>query len=160
THASAIDLYMMGLLDPAQVDPILAYGSGVSKSPTNPVVQASEIATTVTIDDIIARYGARTPGPDDAPRDFNLAVVAESHNRMLTPVELTFYEAFATHYTKPVPANQPDPYVGNGWQPITRFFGHGTTWSSSAPTVRGLSADILDVTPDPRATPVNQISIV
>src|SRR5205823_1397143 len=67
THASPIDLYMMGLIDASQVNPILAY-SGAFKQPSNPVVQASEIAKTVTIEDIIARPGARTPGPGGDPR--------------------------------------------------------------------------------------------
>ena len=126
THASDIDLYMMGLLDASQVNPLLAY-TGAYKSPSNPVVQASEIAKTVTIQDIIARHGARTPAVGAAQHDFNLAFVAESNNRLLTPVELTFYETFAAHYTKPVASGQPDPYVGDGWASIARFFGHGTT---------------------------------
>jgi hypothetical protein len=159
THASAIDLYMMGLLDPSEVDPILAY-SGLFKPLDNPIVQANEITTTVTMDDIIAQDGVRTPGPDAAQRDFNLAFVAESNNRMLTPVELTFYEIFAAFYTKPIAEGQPDPRVDYGWTPITRFFGHGTTWSSATPPLRGLSVAISAVAPDPRATAVNQISIV
>jgi hypothetical protein len=156
THASEMDLYMMGLLDASQVHPILAY-SGPLKQPDNPIVQASEITNTVTIDDIIARHGVRPPATQ---HDFNLGFVAESHNRLLTPVELTFYEIFAAYYTKPIPAGQPDPHIDYGWQSITRFFGHGTTWSSAAPALRGVSADIVDVAPDPRATAVNQITIV
>lgn len=156
THASEIDLYMMGLLDASEVDPILAY-SGAFKQPGNPVVQASEITKRVTVDDIIARYGAVPPA---AQRDFTLAFVAESHNRLLTPVELTFYEAFAAHYTKPVAADQPDPPAGDGWTSIANFFGHGATWSSTTPALRGTTADIVNVSPDPRATAVNQISIV
>src|SRR5439155_24520098 len=65
---------------------------------------------------------------------------ADSRNRLLTPTELTYYEIFAAHYTKPVPEGQPDPYVGSGWVPITRFFGHGTTWSSTVPALHDLTA--------------------
>src|SRR5262249_17650815 len=80
THASPIDLYMMGLIDASQVNPILAY-SGAYKHPSDPVVQASEITKTVTINDIITRHGARTPGPGAAQLAYNLAFVAESNNR-------------------------------------------------------------------------------
>src|SRR5262249_10794722 len=88
---------------------------------------------TVTIDDIQAVHGIRTPGPAEAKRDFALAFVAESHGRLLNPTEMTFYETLADHYTKMVPATDPDPYMSYNWPPVTRFFGEGTTWRRDIP---------------------------
>lgn len=51
----------------------------------------------VTIDDMIAAHGPRVPGPDSAQRDFRIGLVAESHNRPLTPTEMTFYEILAAN---------------------------------------------------------------
>src|SRR6185436_911595 len=55
---------------------------------------------------------------------------AETHQRVLNRVEMTFYDMLAAHDTKAVPPGQPDPYVGFNWAPITRFFGEDTTWRS------------------------------
>ena len=62
-----------------------------------------------------------------------LAFVAESHDRLLDPTEMTFYEILADHYTRTVPAGDPDPYMGFDWPPVTRFFDEGTTWRSGIP---------------------------
>ena len=43
---------------------------------------------------------------------------------------MTFYEIFAAHYTKPIPAGYADPYVGWNWAPIERYFGENTRWRS------------------------------
>jgi hypothetical protein len=83
----------------------------------------------VTIGDIQSIHGVRSPGPREAQRDFAVAFVAETHERLLNPTEMTFYNILARHYTKVLPQEAPDPYIGKGWQPITRFFGEGTTWS-------------------------------
>ncbi len=133
THASAIDLYMMGLVEASEVPEILSYDPALSKSPSNPVVQPHEIVGNVSIDDIIALHGPRTPGVATSQKNFRLGFVAESHNRFLTPTEMTFYEIFAAHYTRSTPAGEADPYVGFGWSSIDRFFGHGTTWSTLVP---------------------------
>src|SRR5262249_23440150 len=129
-HAPPLDEYMMGLIDGSAVGPLYA-----------PVVQSislecGEIITdyvTVTIDDIQAVHGVRMPGPSDAHRDFALAFVAESHDRLLDPTEMTFYETLADHYTKTLAATDPDPYMAFNWPPVTRFFGEGTTWRSDMP---------------------------
>lgn len=131
-HAAApLDLYMMGLIGPAAVPPLHVY-AGTSPPP---VLRCGEviddIVHTVTIDDIVARLGPRTPGPADAQRAFALAFVAESHGRLLTPTELAFLETLAGHYTRPLPPDAPAPYHGSAeWASIDRFFGEGTSWRS------------------------------
>src|SRR6185295_537747 len=130
-HVPPLDAYMMGLIDGDGVPPLYAY----SPASPPPVLrcgdQIDDIVRTVTIDDIQAVHGRRTPGPEGAQRSFALAFLAESHDRLLSATELTFYELLAAHYTRAVDAGAPDPYLGpTGWAPMTRFFGAGTTWRS------------------------------
>jgi len=139
-HASPLDKYMMGLIDGSAVDPL--YAPDVKPIP----LECDEVITdffAVTIEDIQAVHGIRTPGPAEAKRDFALAFVAESHDRLLDPTELTFYEILAEHYTKTISASDPDPYVGFNWPPVTRFFGEGTTWRSDIPSCAGIVATII-----------------
>ena len=135
SQASPLDLYFMGLIEASEVPPIRLFDTTVAppKSPDNPVVLPNEIVRTVTIDDIIAAHGTRVPGPDTAQRDFRLGFVAESHNRTLTPTEMTFYEIFAANFAKPIPEEEPPPMLEFGWAPMTNFFGHGTTWDTILP---------------------------
>jgi hypothetical protein len=97
------------------------------------LITQSEIDRTTTITDIQAIHGVRFPGPLTAQRDFTLAFVAESHDRLLNQTEMTFYEILAEYYTRILAPEVPDPYVTFNWVPITRFFGEGTTWRSDFP---------------------------
>jgi hypothetical protein len=130
THACALDKYLMGLIPTNQVPSQRVYPS--SNPPPyficNGVI--SNVESTVTISNVIAAYGVRSPGPPSAQRDFSVGFVAESNGRLLTPAELTFYDIFAGHYTSQLPAGYADPSVAHNWPPITRFFGEGTTWKS------------------------------
>lgn len=130
THLDPLDKYMMGLIPATQVPMLRTYPQ------TNPLPlfmcngSITQVENVVTIQDIIARYGVRTPGPETAHRDFSLGFVVESHGRLLNPVEMTFYDILARHYTSAVPADHGDPYIGFNWATITRFFGEDTTWRS------------------------------
>lgn len=134
-EAAPLDKYMMGLIEASAVPPLRAY----DEAKPSPLLMCGEtideITATVTIEDIQAQHGARVPGPGDAQRSFVIAFVAESHGRLLTPTEMTFYDTFAEHYTKPVPPEDPAPYVGSNWASIDRFFGEGTSWSSDIATI-------------------------
>jgi hypothetical protein len=72
---------------------------------------------------------------------------------------MTFYEIFAAHYTKPIPEGDPDPYIGNGWQSIDRFFGHGTTWTSTLPQLADMKASIEGIVSDPKGHRVESVSL-
>lgn len=134
TMASEIELYMMGLIDASEVSPIMAYDETIPfKSPSDPVVLASEIVATVSIEDIIARHGEWAAVDGTVQTDFNIAFLAESSGRLLTPVEMTFYDILAEHYTKPISLSEPAPHLSNGWQSIDRYFGHGTSFSTDIP---------------------------
>jgi cysteine-rich repeat protein len=122
---------MMGLIEAGAVPPIrVSAGSIITCG-----APIGQVALTVTMEDIQAAHGVRTPGPAAAQRDFALAFVAESRGRLLDATEMTFYDILAAHYTRPLPPGEPDPYQGNGqWASITRFFGEGTTWRSDIVT--------------------------
>jgi hypothetical protein len=130
THAAPLDKYLMGLIPGNQVPALRVYPDFYP----NPGFMCdgiiSNVQSTVTIADIAGTYGPRSPGPGTARRDFSLGFFAETHQRMLNRVEMTFYDMLASHYTTAVPADRPDPYVGFNWAPITRFFGENTTWRS------------------------------
>jgi hypothetical protein len=137
THLSPFDAYLMGLTDGSDLGTLYAY----DESSTPPLFKAlngepvtpEEIVATMTLADIQAIHGVRTPTPAAAQRDFAIGFVAESHERLLTATEMTFYDLLAEHYTSQVPLGEPDPYIGFNWAPISRFFGHGTTWTSTIP---------------------------
>src|SRR5262249_32178444 len=125
-HAPLLDKYMMGLVDGNMVAPLRS-DLGQGTVCPNGIINSF---STVTIQDIQRAHGVRPPGPATAQRDFSIAFVAESNGRFLNPTEMTFYEILAEHYTKAVPPNEPDPYQGFNWAPVTRFFGEGTAWRS------------------------------
>jgi hypothetical protein len=137
TSAPPLDKYMMGLVHGSDVPPLHVYSDSslppLFKCAASEPVLTSEIVTTTTIEDIQTLHGIRSPGPAGAQRRFTIGFVAESHDRFLTPTEMTFYETFARHYTAALHPAQTDPYVGFNWVSIGRFFGEGTTWSSSIP---------------------------
>jgi hypothetical protein len=160
---------MMGLLDASAVPPMHVY-SDTSTSPllkcfTEEPISTAEVVTTVTIADIQNMHGSRRPEPAQAPHNFHIAFVAESHERLLNATEMTFYDILAAHYTKSLPPQDPDPYVGFNWVPVTRFFGQGTTWRSDIPRVvrRGdvdhdgdVDNDDIDMLRRDRNKPVSQ----
>jgi hypothetical protein len=131
-RASPLDRYMMGLIDGSEVPTLYAYDPTKVRSPcfSGDPILADEIVATVTIENIQRLHGIRTPGPANSKRDFRIAFVAESQERLLNLVEMTFYNILAEHYTKPVPPGDPDPYAGSTWVSIARFFGDGVTWRS------------------------------
>jgi hypothetical protein len=129
-HAPPLDLYLMGLVDASAVAPLHVATSPFSC--TDPVTSW----TNVTIADIQALHGQRVPKPAQAQKKFQIGFVAESHDRLLTPTELTFYEILAEHYTQTLPNGTPDPYMGFNWPPVTRYFANGSKWDSSVPAPR------------------------
>jgi hypothetical protein len=130
-RASPLDLYLMGLLPGASVPDMYIYSSS-SPTPNARCGQLiDDIVRTVTIGNIQSLHGVRTPGPATAQRNFTIGFVAESNGRLLNPVEMTFYDIFAEHYTSAVPPGDPDPYIAFSWPSISRFFGTDVTWSTA-----------------------------
>jgi hypothetical protein len=141
-NAPPLDKYFAGLIDGGLSMPSAC---GTSVAPEY----------TVTIGEIQALHGVRSPGPATTQRDFNVAFVAESHGRLLNNTEMTFYQILAEHFAKSVPAADPDPYLGFNWVSVDRYFGEGTTWNTTLqptppPALIGI-ADGLGVTGSPSA---------
>ncbi len=131
-HAAPLDKYLMGLIEAEKV-PAIHLASDTQTLICDRVVRPQDIVRTVTVADIQAVHERREPTPATAQRHFRLAFLAESHERFLTPTEMTFYDILAEHYTRPIPTGEPDPHVGETWVSINRFFGEGTTWRSDLP---------------------------
>jgi hypothetical protein len=134
-RAPLLDLYMMGLVDPGAVPPSRTYSDSLPGPLARCDQEFTDLTTTVAMQDIIAWSGPRLPGPATAQRDFSLAFVAETRDRLFNRTEMTFYDILAAWYTKPLPADAPDPYLIQNWVPITRFFGENTTWVTSIKAV-------------------------
>jgi len=124
-HAPALDLYMMGLISGSSVPPlrVASNTAGCYSFVTN--------YRTVTISDIQAIHGVRTPTPATAQKSFVICFAAETFGRLFNSTELTFYGALAGHYTKAIPPEQPAPLLQGAWAPISRYFAQGSSWSSS-----------------------------
>jgi len=133
-HAAPLDLYLMGLVDGSAVPPL--HRDLDRPFPTCQPPDLVDRFATVTIADIQAREGVRTPGPPHAKRRFRLGFVAESTARLLDPVEVTFYETLAREYTARVPPRQPDPMIDRRWVSIDRFFQGLATFRSDVPPPR------------------------
>lgn len=130
-HAALLDKYLMGLIWGTSVVPMHVTSE---LTPCDGLITPGQIARTTTITDIQAVHGVRVPGPLTAERDFTIAFVAESHERLLNAVEMTFYEILAEYYARSLPPEVPDPYHGGrAWVPVTRFFSESTTWRTDFP---------------------------
>jgi hypothetical protein len=130
TRVAPLDKYLMGLIPADQVPAMRVYPQTEPLPYFRCSGTISNVEHVVTIGDITNRYGVRSPEPATAKRHFSLGFVAESHQRLLNAVEMTFYDILAGHYTRPVPEDHADPYVGFNWAPVTRFFGEDTVWES------------------------------
>jgi hypothetical protein len=154
-RAPPLDRYMAGLIPGSEVPPLHVYSSSLP----NPVFLCgqtfSALDRTVTIEEIQAVHGVRTPGPEAARRDFAVAFVAESFNRLLTQTEMTYYEILAEHFAHEVPAAEPDPYLGFNWVSGTRYWGPGVTWTSAVPLEPAFAEAAFDLKPGSCPSQVN-----
>lgn len=83
---SDVELYLMGLIGPANVAPQF-----VARDPSIFACTRTVEADTVTIDDIIAQYGVRTPDHTVSRKHFAMATVVYSKDRLLTPEEMAWF---------------------------------------------------------------------
>ena len=74
---SSLDLYLMGLLDPARVSPFTLLRNPAIDPTQVPVEGAVVNATTETvrIDQVVAAEGPRSPGLDASPKEFRLGFI-------------------------------------------------------------------------------------
>jgi hypothetical protein len=125
------DLYLMGFLPPSAVSPgIVIQGSGC----TDCVVSAAQ----VTIADVIAANGPRTPASTTSQKSFRVATVVISRDRLLNDEELTVLEYFAAR-------GESDEIL-----PYTSGLARGTTKPWFLATRRLASVDLRLELPPPR----------
>jgi hypothetical protein len=137
-----LDLYLMGLLPAAQVRPALVFSDqnqadqiredGVLHGPTY----------NVDANYIVARHGSRVPDAGGAPKQFRIATIVITRDRLLTADELTFFDYMASRAS----LTQPVPYSV------------GLTRGTARPfflTTRGLGTLIADMAPLAEATPTH-----
>jgi hypothetical protein len=126
-EAPPLDKYMMGLVSTSAVSPLYV-SSNINVIPCDGAV--TNLRPLVTISNIVAIHGVRTPGPASSQKKFSIGFTIGSHNRLLNATEMTFFDRMAEHFTKPIPDNYSTPDLTYGWVSIHRYFGEGTSWSS------------------------------
>lgn len=92
--APPLELYLLGLVGPDQVSP-LYWAENEDQDFCQPGTLITGPFHQVTIDDINAVHGLRTPGPGSARTEYRMAVVVTSQHRLLTPLEMTLYNKAA-----------------------------------------------------------------
>ena len=102
------DLYLMGLLPESEVQS--AYVAGETDLDCN---QRGRILSgpfrEITISDVVARHGTRSPSAENAQREFRTGMVVYSDGRLLSALEMTFYNRISQLFDGLV---QPDPEDG------------------------------------------------
>lgn len=102
---SPLDLYLMGFLDKTQVPPLTLIQNPSIDPARLPQLGATVngMPKTITVDDIVAAEGERSPSASEAPKRFKIAYVfLVRPGEDATPLELnavnTIREAFATRF--------------------------------------------------------------
>ena len=130
-----LDRYLAGFIPASEVPDLYVYNSntkapGFRQIDGDPIFP-SEIVKTVTMNNITAIHGARSPSSGSAQKQFNTLFVVESVGRLLTQTEMTFYNRLAAEFERELSPSDPDPVIEQNWVPATRYFGPGTSISSS-----------------------------
>ena len=116
---SPIELYLMGLADPGEVDPIQV---AINAAPLSLFQFTADEIVELTIDDIVAANGDRVPSAEDSQRHFKLTLVVLTDHE-LNGTEWKFYqdsmEFFSTDAV--VDVNDFFPATEYAGQPIRNF---------------------------------------
>lgn len=137
-----LDLYLMGLLPAAQVRAALVFTNqdqaaqihdgGILQGPTY----------TVDADTLIGTYGPRIPNASTSPKEFTVATIIVSRDRLLDEAELAFFDYMASRAS----FTQPVLYASGG--------AHGTAKPFYL-TTRGLGRLNANMSPLPIPTPTH-----
>ena len=85
---SPIELYLMGLADPSEVDPIQV---AINPTPLSLFQFTADEIVELTIDDIVAANGRRVPSAEDSQRHFKLTLIVLTDHE-LNDAEWKFYQ--------------------------------------------------------------------
>ena len=91
-----MELYFMGMLagDSVRTHVVFVDQNQVAQVRAGGVLRGA--VDSVRVADIVARDGVRSPGPATSARDFRIATIVLSRNRLLTQDEMAFFEYMAT----------------------------------------------------------------
>lgn len=127
-----LDLYLMGLLPPSQVQNAIVLDG-------DPCADCMVPATTITIQDVINANGPRIPTSSASQKSFRVATIVVTRNRLLNDDELAFFDSFAARGESRVAL------------PFTSGLARGTTYPFSLAT-RGLATVDFHLTNEPVST--------
>ena len=85
-----LELYLLGLADPSEVPDQFVFANPAQSIEIGSVLEGP--ATRVTIDDVVAAVGPRVPAWDGTPVTFRAATIVVSRGRLLTPLEMAYYD--------------------------------------------------------------------
>ena len=94
TIYGAWDLYLMGLLPADSVPPAYVLPPSLAISSLVPGFETP--ATTYTIAQYVTAHGARVPAYGASPTEFTIATVVLSYGRLLSPTEMSYFDAAAS----------------------------------------------------------------
>src|SRR5262249_42405815 len=93
------DLYLMGFLAPEDVEPQLVFADQAAAQTISSQPCAGQLytgpMTRVTVGDIIANYGERTPRAGVAQTHFRVATIVVTEDRLLDADAMAFFSHFA-----------------------------------------------------------------
>ncbi len=99
-HYSDLELYFMGLLPLSEVEtPIIALVNPRVLEFGETYIYQADGMRAVEVNEIVARHGPRIPDPLEAQKHFTAAMVLV-HDRLLSDVELAYYDFLAREYEK------------------------------------------------------------
>lgn len=90
TGFNELELYLLGLADPSEVPDQLVFADAAQSIAIGSIIEGP--ATRVTIDDVVAAAGPRVPAWDGTPVTFRAATIVVSRGRLLTPLEMAYYD--------------------------------------------------------------------
>ncbi len=116
---SPIELYLMGLADPREVDPIQV---AINPTPSSLFQFTADEIVELTIDDIIAANGARVPSAEDSQTHFKLTLIVLTDHE-LNDAEWKFYQDSMDFFSAEAVANINDFFTASEYagQPILEF---------------------------------------
>jgi len=88
-----LELYLMGLAPASEVGEHFVFVNQDQGLCSGCILHGPTAALSVA--DVIATHGPRSPAYPDAPRTFHLATIVVSMDRLLTAREMAFYDYFA-----------------------------------------------------------------
>ena len=132
-QAAELDKYMAGFIAAEELNPINLVLSSDGSIWSRCTEVTNRLAEPVTIEDIQEAHGVREPGHLLSRKEFNIGFAVETHNRLLTNTEFTYFSILANHATHDFVDKPPTHMIAaKNWASIDKFFGVNSSWSSDA----------------------------